>query len=198
MCGMEDQRVGAAFRAVRVRGGRRQADIAAAVGVPRSTVSRIERRELDRYPLRVARAVATALDIRPDVLPRWRGADLDRLLNHAHADLHESVARAFAGLPDWTVAPEVSFSFDGERGVIDILAWHPLARSLLIVELKTALVDPQELVSTTDRRVRLASETCHGRGWRPLTVSAWTILAETYQSSSRRSLCSLAAQRLPG
>ena len=44
------------------------------------------------------------------------------------------------------LAPEVSFSIYGERGVIDILAWHPGRRALLIIELKTDIVDVNELV----------------------------------------------------
>ena len=46
--------------------------------------------------------------------------------------MHEIVARYFLGLPAWIVEPEVSFSIYGERGVIDILAWHPTSRILLL------------------------------------------------------------------
>lgn len=35
--------------------------------------------------------------------------------------------------------PEVSFSIYGQRGVIDILAWHAATRSLLVIELKTEM-----------------------------------------------------------
>jgi hypothetical protein len=56
------------------------------------------------------------------------------------------------------LAPDASFSIYGERGVVDIVAWHAASRSLLIIELKTLLVDPQELVATMDRRVRLGGQ----------------------------------------
>ena len=55
-------------------------------------------------------------------------------------------------------SPEVSFSIYGERGVIDILAWHPGRRALLVIELKTDLVDiKNELLGTFDRKRRLAA-----------------------------------------
>ena len=67
--------------------------------------------------------------------------------------MHESVARVFRDeLPAWMLAPEVSFSVYGERGVIDILAWHPGRRALLVIELKTDLVDMNELLGTFDRK----------------------------------------------
>ena len=42
------------------------------------------------------RAIAGELDIRVDLVPRWRSGDLDRLLNRRHSTLHELVARWFA------------------------------------------------------------------------------------------------------
>src|SRR5687768_15752036 len=118
---MQDIRLGAAFRAVRLRRGWRQADVAARAGVSRSLVSLIERGHLDSVSLAILRRVAGVLDIRIDLVARWRGGELDRLLNAGHSALHESVAAFFSDLPGWMRAPEVSFSIDGERGVIDIL-----------------------------------------------------------------------------
>ena len=43
----------------------------------------------------------------------------------------EHVARLLTAA-GWEVAPEVSFSIYGERGVIDVLARHPTAGSLLV------------------------------------------------------------------
>ena len=57
----------------------------------------------------------------------------------------------------WLFAPEVSFSVYGERGVIDLLAFHPASGCLLVIELKTAIIDVNDLVGTMDRRCRLAA-----------------------------------------
>lgn len=69
---MDDLRVGAAIRAIRLRRGWRQKDVAAAAGVYRSMVSRIERGHLDEHTLEALRSVAGTLDIRIDVVPSWR------------------------------------------------------------------------------------------------------------------------------
>src|SRR5688572_803548 len=78
---MSDQRLGSAIRLVRVRRGWRQADLALRSGVGQATISRIERGHLGTLSLDRLRAVAATLDIRVDVLGRWRAGDLDRLLN---------------------------------------------------------------------------------------------------------------------
>lgn len=172
------QRFGARCRAVRIQHGWRQADVGKRAGVDRSTISRIELGRLDRVAFGTILGVARALGIQVQLIARWRGGDLDRLVNKGHSELHESVARMFASdLPDWILAPEVTYSIFGERGVIDILAWHPGFRALVVIELKTDIVDVNDLVGSMDRRRRLASEIAVDRGWEPLTVSCWVIVA---------------------
>ncbi|HET7676281.1 MAG TPA: hypothetical protein VFK38_00350, partial [Candidatus Limnocylindrales bacterium] len=96
----------------------------------------------------------------------------------AHSALHESVARDLGRRGGWVLAPEVSFSMYGERGAIDILAWHPARRALLVIELKTVLVDVQEVVATLDRKRRLAPRIAAERGWEAETVSPWLVLVD--------------------
>jgi transcriptional regulator with XRE-family HTH domain len=182
---VDDLRVGAAFRSVRIRRRWRQVDVADAAGVSRGFISLVERGHLDRVSLRTLRGVAAVLEIRIDVAARWRGGELDRLVNARHSALHESVSRFFEGLPDWVSLPEVSFAIYGERGVIDILAWHAPTRSLLVIELKTELVDMQEMVGTVDRKRRLAARVASERGWNPATVSCWIVVSNT-RSNRRR------------
>ena len=186
MRGMDDQRVGATFRAARIKRKWRQEDVARAARVSRGSVSRVERGHVDTLSLRTTRAIAAVLDIRLELLPRWRGGDLDRMLDARHSALHESVARAFRrGLPDWILAPEVSFSIWGERGVIDILAWHPGERALLVTELKTDIADANEMVGTADRKRRLAAQVAKERGWDPVSVSVWVIVSASRTNRRR-------------
>ncbi len=143
-----------------------------------SAISRLERGHVGPQSIDSVRAVAAALDIRVDLVPRWRAGDLDRLLNARHSALHESVARLFRDeLPAWILAPEVSFAIYSDRGVIDILAWHPGRRALLVIEIKTDLADMNELLGTFDRKRRVAGQVGSARGWDPVTVSAWLIIA---------------------
>jgi transcriptional regulator with XRE-family HTH domain len=174
---VSDQRLGLAIRRVRVRLGWRQQDLAAKAGVSQSTVSRLERGHIGSLSLDAIRQVAASVDVYVAVLPRWRGGDLDRLLNAGHSALHNEVAAMFrTEFPDWTITPEVSFSIYGERGVIDLVAWHPARRALLIIELKTDISDVNELIGTFDRKRRLAWQIARDRGWDPSTVSGWLIV----------------------
>lgn len=142
-------------------------------------ISRLERGHAGPMSIDGVRAVAGALDVRVDLVPRWRAGDLDRLLNARHSSLHESVARWFRdGLPAWTLVPEVSFAIYADRGVIDILGWHPGRRAVLVIELKTDVADVNELVGTLDRKRRVAATVALGRGWDPISVSAWLIVAD--------------------
>ena len=136
-------------------------------------------------PLRVVRRVAAALEIRVEVLARSRAADLERLVSARHSALAEAVVGWLASLPGWVARPEVSFNVFGDRGVVDILGWHAATRSLLIIELKTAIVDVGELLGTLDRKRRRAMEIAEGLGWRPATVSVWLIVAESTTNRRR-------------
>src|SRR5918998_1134234 len=154
---MDDQRLGGAFRAVRIRRAWTQRALGARSGVSASLVSLVERGHLDRVSVRVLRRIAAALEVRVDIVARWRGGELERLLNAGHAALHEALARHLADLPGWIHAPEVSFSIFGERGVIDVLAFHRPTGSLLVIELKTEIVSVEELLATMDVRMRHAA-----------------------------------------
>jgi HTH-type transcriptional regulator / antitoxin HipB len=175
---MSDQRLGAAVRSVRVRRGLRQVDLAARARVSPTTVSRIERGRLEEASLSAVRAVAGALDIRVDVVARWRGGELERMLGRRHAALHEALARLFARRPGWQLIAEASFSIYGERGIVDALAWHPATRSLVVIELKSEIVDVQGLLGSVDRYRRLAPRVARERGLHPLVVSTWVIVAD--------------------
>jgi len=183
---VEDLRFGMAIRRTRQKRGWRQVDLARKSGVSQPVISRIESGQIPEMTLAVLRQVAAALEIRLELMPRGRGAELDRLLSARHSALHESVAKALAhDFPDWVMASEVSFSIWGERGVIDLLLWHPERRALLIIEFKTELVDIGDLLSTMDRRRRLASQIVKSRGWFPRTVSMWVVLASSRTNARR-------------
>lgn len=175
---MDDRQLGHAFRAIRVRKRWRQEDLSARAGVSRSTIVRIEHGQLASIPVGTIRIVAAALDARFDTVVRWQGGDLGRLINARHAAMHEVVARMFASLDGWVAEPEVSFSIYGERGVIDVLAWNPRRRVLLVIELKTEFVDLNDLMGSVDRKRRLAAVIARDRGWDPVAIGTWVILPD--------------------
>jgi hypothetical protein len=106
-------------------------------------------------------------------------------MDSRHAAMHEAIAGLFASLGGWRFEPEVSFSIYGERGVIDVLAWHPIRRSLLVIELKTEIVDISDLLGSMDRRRRLARQIARQRGWEPLQVSTWVVVADSRTNRRR-------------
>jgi transcriptional regulator with XRE-family HTH domain len=176
---MDDRRLGAAIRAIRLRLGLTQEELGIASRTSRHVVGRIERRRLCGIDLPTIHAVAASLDADLDVVVRWRGGDLGRLVSARHAALHEAIAQRFAELNSWTFEPEVSFSSFGERGVIDGLAWHPNSATLLVVELKTEIVDVNDLMASMDRRVRLAREIGAQRSWDPRSIACWVAIADS-------------------
>jgi transcriptional regulator with XRE-family HTH domain len=175
---MNDFRLGSALKALRRRRGWTQLDLARAARVSSSTISRLERGHVDATTLDVLRSVFGALDARLDLVPRWHGGDLDRLLDARHAGIIETMVRRLSALPDWIVHPEVTFSIRGERGSIDILAWHPGRRALLIIEAKSGPADVGGLVRQVDRYRRLARDVARDRGWAPASVSVWVVVAD--------------------
>jgi DNA-binding XRE family transcriptional regulator len=174
-----DQQVGALFRAVRIRGRNRQADVATAAGVARWSVSAIERGRFDAVAIGQLRSIASALEIRVELDAWWRGGDGARIVNERHSRMHEMVAARLAATPGWEFATEVTFSEYGERGTIDILAWHAATGTLLVIELKTELPDPAGLVAQVDRYHRLAAKVGRDRGWDASSVAVWVLVAES-------------------
>ena len=162
---VDDQRAGRALRAIRLHRRRRQVDIARVAGVSQSSVSRMERGHLGPFSLDTLRGVAVALDATLDVGIRWRGGEVDRVVGARHSAMTERMVAQLDAIGGWQWAAEASFSAWGERGVIDLLAWHAGRRCLLVIELKTELVDPAALLAQVDRYRRLAPAVGRERGW---------------------------------
>lgn len=150
--------------------------MAVRAGVSQDTVSRIERGQLGPLQLRTVRAVLTALEMEMDPVVRWRGGDLDRLADEGHAALVARVTRVLVAA-GWTLMPEVSFSHFGDRGSIDVLAWHAEARVLLVVEVKTTLNSIEETLRRHDVKVRIARAVAAERfGWQASNVVPLLVL----------------------
>ena len=167
---MDAVRVGLSLRALRIRRRLTQSDVARMIGLSRSAIARIERGHADRATVRTLIRVAEALGASLSVRVLWHGEGLDRLLDAAHADLTDLALRLLRDT-GWEVATEVSFNVTGDRGVIDILAFHPATGALLVIEVKSVVPDLQGMLGTLDRKVRVAAGLARGRGWRVTTVS---------------------------
>ncbi len=178
-------RFGRAVRALRVRRRWRQIDLAAAAAVSRTHVGRIERGERPGLTLDAVDSVAIALGASTDLLMRWNGEGLDRLLDEAHARLVEVVVRRLRSF-GWEVAVEVSFSRNGERGSIDVLAFHPAHRALVVIEVKSVTPDMQAMLGGLDRKARLGASIARDRGWNLASLHESLSVEHADQSTPRR------------
>jgi transcriptional regulator with XRE-family HTH domain len=188
---VDDARVARVLRALRLRRGWRQRDVAVRAGVSQQLISLVERGHVEALSLAALRRIATALEVRVALRPEWRGGELDRLLDADHAAIQSAVADWLQGLA-WMTAAEATFSRYGERGSIDLLAFHPAAQALVVVELKTVVADLQSLLRGLDTKVRLAHGVARGRGWpEPACVAGCLVLTDG--STNRRRVAAAAA-----
>jgi hypothetical protein len=144
----------------------------------------VERGDLDGISFGSVEKVVAALGGELDMRIRWRGEELDRLLDATHAAMGETLVRMLTDL-GWECATEVSFWIRGEKGVVDVLAWHPATGRLLVVEDKSVVPDLQSMLSSLHRKVRLSREIAAQRGWRVTGTGSALVLAATAANRAR-------------
>jgi transcriptional regulator with XRE-family HTH domain len=177
-------RLGTIFRAIRLDLRLRQSDVARRAGLSQQLVSRIECGRLAGLPITSLEAAARALGAELAVDLRWRGPSLPRLLDRRHAVLQDALARRL-GRAGWEVRVEESFNRYGERGSVDVLAWHQARLALLIVEIKTEIVDLQETIRVLDMKARVVPAVARGaHGWHPRTVAVVLALLDSTMNRS--------------
>lgn len=177
-------RFGLVIRALRRRKGWLQRDLARAAAVSQSLISRIERGHGDRLTGEVLRRVAAAVDARLVIDIRWRGGDVDRITDEAHARLAAAMAMLLRRC-GWDVRLEVTYEFGRASGSIDILAWHAETATLLVIEIKTEIPSAEATLRKLDEKVRVAASIALGRfERRPRHVARLLVLEAT--STNRR------------
>ncbi len=185
---MEEQRAGKVLRAVRRRRGLTQADLAALAGVAQQTVSLLERGMAEAATLRIVKQVAAPLGITVDLTLRWNGPELDRLVDARHARVVKAVVSRLG--PQWQTVVEYTFNHFGDRGSVDVLAWHAAARIILLVEVKSELAGLESLLRSMDVKVRVVPPLLvRERGWRVKSLGSVLVLPD--ESTARRAVARL-------
>jgi transcriptional regulator with XRE-family HTH domain len=177
-------RFGRSVRELRERRRWRQEDLAKRAGLSRSAVGRIERGEIGHMPYDRLVAVATALDGQLDLDFRWRGEAMDRLIDERHAAIVSELVALYRGAR-WEVAVEVTFSEFGERGSIDVFAWHPVVLVVAVNEVKASVGEAGGTVIGVDRKSRLAPQIAKQRGWSCRGVARFLVIADGSTSRGR-------------
>lgn len=182
---MNDATAGRALRVLRRRQHLRQLDVARRAGVSQQLVSKVECGHLGSVNVATLRGILAAVEADLVTIVRWRGGELDRLLDERHA----AVVSQIAGLlrrRGWDVLLEATFSEYGERGSIDLLAWHAATRTLLVVEVKTEVASAEEMLRRHDAKVRLAPKIGRDRfGEAPRQVGRLLVLDESGRNRRR-------------
>jgi transcriptional regulator with XRE-family HTH domain len=156
--------VSRAVRALRQHNAWTQSTLGSRAGVTRHIVSRIERSALSGITVGSLDRIVTSLGGTLHVQVRWHGEQLDRLLDRAHAALQQGAAATLMAL-GWEVRPEVTFNHFGDRGRVDLLAYHRARRVLLVAEVKSGIGDLQETLGRLDVKVRLGHVIAAEAGW---------------------------------
>jgi hypothetical protein len=165
-------------------------DIGRASKLSRPVISRIERGLIESITVGMLMRAAASLGAVVDVRLRWNGEQLDRLLDEGHARLVDVVV-VMLRTSGWDVAVEVSFSVWGERGSIDVLAYHRATGIVLAVEAKSVVPDSQATIHGLDRKARLAPQLAAQRGWDCRAVARLLVIGAS--ATSRRRVAQLDA-----
>lgn len=173
---MRDEVLGRLFRMTRFRRGWTQQELASRARISRSTISRIESGLGSRYRLAVVQRHGNALGLKVELGVSGRGGETVRMRDDEHAAIVEHVARMLRD-GGWLVEAEASFSVYGERGRVDLIAFHAATGTLLIVEVKAEVVDLQDLFGSLSVKQRLAPKIAAERGWRVRSVSLLVAVA---------------------
>jgi transcriptional regulator with XRE-family HTH domain len=180
---MERRSVARTLRALRRRKGWSQRALGVRIGVSQSTISRWERTALEECTAVQLEAWAQALGGHTSIELRVDGER--PLTDREHAALQNWLVGVLrqAG---WVAEAEVSFNDYGDRGRMDILAFHPAIGSLLVIEIKTRFTDAQDLIGRLDMKRRVAPKMAAERRWRPSGTVAAIVFRES--TTTRRRL----------
>jgi transcriptional regulator with XRE-family HTH domain len=177
------QDVGRTVHDVRVSLGWSQRELARRSGVSQSRISRIERGRLIDLPISVIDRLFVTLGVR-----YWIGTERPQVArppaDHVHARCSGFVARRLV-THGWLVEREVEVGGDRSRGWIDILAFDPRSRALLVIEVKTEIHDIGAIERTINWYRRESLGAARRFGWRPARVSSALLVLQSSVNDRR-------------
>ena len=151
-----------------------QRDLAGIVGVSRSQITAIEAGR-SNPPLGMVQQIANALGLEIDFIARPPQviAPRQRDLVHAWCSAHVDRRLRRAG---WETRREVEVVHARSHGWIDLIAFDPRTRTLVIVEIKTRLDDLGAIERQLGWYEREALAVANRHGWVPTRVVTWLLV----------------------
>lgn len=144
-----------------------QAQLGARADMSQSQVCRVERGLLSDLTFETAERLLAAMGARLVIsvdAPFLGDRQRQREPAHARCSAHVAKMLRQAG---WEVATEVEVGGDRSRGWIDVLAYHPVTRWLLVIEIKTEIHDLGAIERSLGWYEREAVIAARRMGWRP-------------------------------
>lgn len=178
---MREQEIGRLFRMLRYRREWTQVQAAEKAGISRAVAQKIEHGDAATVSMVLVRKYAAAFDLRVDFLLLGRGAEVARLLDEEHAQIVGELA-AFLKRNGWVIEPEASFNVYGDRGRVDLLAYHPGTKTVLMIEVKTILTDLGDMFGSMNVKQRVVRSMARERHWEVETVGTLLAVADTVPS----------------
>lgn len=177
--------VGPMVKRLRTTIGWTQRELGARAGVSQSMVCLVERGALEDLTFSTASNVLNAMGARlvVEVDSPYLG-DRERQRDPAHARLGAHVLGRLrrAG---WETRREVEVGGDRSRGWIDILAFHPASRILLVIEIKSEIHDLGQIERSLGWYEREAWAAARRSGWRPEQLIGCLLLLATEANDVR-------------
>ena len=167
------------------RSGLSQRVLAMRIGRSQAYVSLVERGRIAGFTIVEAEAIrrglgaTLVLGIEAPVLVAG-----SRQRDAAHARCVAYVARRLIR-DGWIVRREVQIGTPGRPGWIDVLAYNPESRVLLVIEVKTELTDLGGLERQLGWYSREARRAVRGLGWNPIEVAPVALLLSTKTNDDR-------------
>lgn len=178
---MREQEIGRLFRMLRYRREWTQVKAAEKARISRSVAQKIEHGDGATVSMGLVRKYAAAFDLRVDFLLVGRGAEVARLLDEEHAQIVADLAASLKRSA-WIVEPEASFNVYGDRGRVDLLAYHRATKTVLVVEVKTILTHLGEMFGSMNVKQRVVGTLAGERNWEVETIGTLLAVADTVSS----------------
>jgi transcriptional regulator with XRE-family HTH domain len=162
-----------------------QAELGQRAHVSQSFVSRVERALVPDLSVVDANRLLAAMGARMTVgvwAPFLADRELQRDPAHARCAAYAAARLQRDG---WLTALEVEIGSDRSRGWIDVLAYHPDRRLMLVIEIKTEIRDLGAIERALGWYEREAWTAGRRIGWRPNTIIGCLLLLATEMNDAR-------------